>query len=145
MGAYKQITIPAGKRFNNAIVKWSVVVFNDKKDNPYDSGMREAKFDEIQITKVVDRSKEDTISPARTINGFSVKLGTIVDIVLTKTVTDSVQTEEIIYTQRPTLSDTNKPTTDKYKQQFFTPTNIAIIGAVCIALVFLVLNHKKIL
>jgi len=101
MAQYTDITIPSGSTFNNATIKgFGNVAFKDAPQNQFDIGMRSAPNGSYKILAVVDRSKEDTAPFAQPMNisGFSVKIGTIVNIQLTKNVTATIPTEMIIMT-----------------------------------------------
>lgn len=149
MGQYKDIIIPSGSTYGNAKITGFGVSFPDAKQNQFDMGIRQAKFGEFDITAVVDRSKEDTapfVQP-KNINGFSVKIGTIVNIRTTKDVVNSIPIEEIIYTQttQDTRWNTNTANTNKSTtKSIFTPKNI-IIGLVVFGAVFGILKWQKVI
>lgn len=156
MAQYKDIIIPSGSTFSNAKITGFGVSFPDAKQNQFDKGIRQAKFGEFDVTAVVDRSKEDTAPfvQSKTLNGFSVKIGTIVNIRLTKNVTNSIPTEIIIMTgnagntgigggvaNNPSTTNENTKTSTK---SVFTPKNI-IIGVLAIGAVFGLLKWQKII
>lgn len=143
MAQYTDITIPSGSTFNNAKITGFGVSFSDAKQNQFDMGIRQAKFGEFDVTAVVDRSKEDTAPfvQSKILNGVSVKIGTIVNIRLTKNVTNSIPTENIIMTGNAGntgIPNTTNPTTAK---SIFTPKNIVI--GVFIGAILSLLSGKK--
>ena len=137
MSQYKDIIIPSGSTFNNATIKgFGNVVFKDTPQNQFDNGFRSAPNGSYKILSVVDRSKEDTAPFAQPMNisGFSVKIGTVVNIQITKNITASIPTEQIIMTGNAGSSNSansgsqpsgNNP--QKTSQTFFTPKNIIIV------------------
>lgn len=109
MSQYIDIIIPNGSTFNNATIRgFGNVAFKDTPKNQFDNGFRSAKNGEYKILAVVDRSQEDTAPFAQPMNidGFSVKIGTIVNIQLIKDVTNSIPKEEIIMTGANTNAGT---------------------------------------
>lgn len=156
MAQYKDIIIPSGSAFSNAKITGFGVSFPDAKQNQFDIGIRQAKFGEFDVTAVVDRSKEDTAPfvQSKTLNGFSVKIGTIVNIRLTKNVTNSIPTENIIMTSNtgigggvvnnPTSNNTPNTTNPTTAKSIFTPKNI-IIGILAIGAVLGLLKWQKVI
>ena len=164
MAQYKDIIIPSGSTFNNATIKgFGNVVFKDTPQNQFDMGGRYAKNGEYEILSVVDRSKEDNAPFAQpiTISGFSVKIGTVVNIRLTKNVTNSIPTELIIMTMTgnaPTMTGNaptntgnapintgaNTNTSNTTKKSIFTPKNI-IIGVLTIGAILGLLKWRKVI
>ena len=153
MAQYTDIIIPSGSKFNNATIKgFGNVSFKDSPKNQFDNGQRVALDGSYKILEVVDRSKEDTAPFTESINnnGFSVKIGTIVNIELTKDVTAKIPTELIIY-NKAELQDENNSTntintknTKNTKNTTFTTKNI-IIGIIIVGVVFSILKYKKII
>ena len=154
MAQYKDIIIPSGSTFSNAKISGFGVSFPDDKQNQFDMGIRYAKFGEFDVTTVVDRSKEDTapFEQSKTLNGFSVKNGTLVNIRLTKNVTNSIPTELIIMSgnagnngigiiNNPPANNTKEQTTAK---NIFTPKNIIIV-VLAIGGVLGLLKWKKVI
>ena len=144
MAQYTDIIIPSGSKFNNATIKgFGNVSFKDSPKNQFDNGQRVALDGSYKILEVVDRSKEDTAPFTKSINnnGFSVKIGTIVNIELTKDVTAKIPTELIIY-NKAELQDENNSTNTK--NTTFTTKNI-IIGIIIVGVVFSILKYKKII
>lgn len=136
MAQYKDIIIPNGSTFNNSVIKGNGnVSFKDTPQNQFDSGSRFAEKGTYKILSVVDRSKEDTapFATAMNISGFSVKIGTIVNIQLIKNVRNSIPTEMIIMTGGDTANKINTPNTTDNKS-IFTPKNI-IIALVSIGII----------
>lgn len=147
MAQYKDIIIPSGSTFSNAKITGFGVSFPDAKQNQFDMGIRQAKFGEFDVTAVVDRTKEDTAPfvQSKTLNGFSVKIGTVVNIRLTKNVTNSIPTELIIMggianetikkqTESATQNSISSATIKSSIRNIPTPV-IAILGAIFILLV----------
>jgi len=109
-GNYMDVIIPKGTKFEGADVRGFGVVFNtNEKLSPFDSGIGTAKWGEFDVTSVVSYERE-LISylglgnqPAlgekpKVVSGYSLYIGNIVNIVLTKDVVRSVQMKQIIYT-----------------------------------------------
>ena len=157
MAQYKDIIIPSGSKFSNAKITGFGVSFPDAKQNQFDRGIRQAKFGEFDVTAVIDRSKEDTAPfvQSKTLNGFSVKIGTIVNIRLTKNVTNSIPAENIIMTgnagdtgvgggvvNNPTSNNTPNTTNPTTAKSIFTTKNI-VIGVLAIGAIFGILKITK--
>lgn len=139
MAQYKDIIIPKGSIFNNAdITGFYGASFNDTKQNQWDIGRRHSKEGEYEITAIVDRTKEDTAPfvQSKVINGFSVKIGTIVNIRLIKDVTNSIPKEEIIMTGAPTNAGTLTPNIMN-SNSIFTQRNV-MVGLAIIVLLLLI-------
>ena len=144
MAQYTDIIIPSGSKFNNATIKgFGNVSFKDSPKNQFDNGQRFALDGSYKILEVVDRSKEDTAPFTESINnnGFSVKIGTIVNIELTKDVTAKIPTKLIIYNKAELEGENNSTNT---KNTTFTTKNI-IIGIIIVGVVFSILKYKKII
>lgn len=151
MAQYKDITIPSGSTFSNATIKGNgTVSFKDSPKNQFDIGMRSAPSGSYKITSVVDRSKEDNAQFAKsmTISGYSVKIGTVVNIQLTNNVTATIPTEAIVMTNNgnsstnttPSNNEPNKTTTKT--KPIFTIKNV-IIGIVIFGAIFGLLKYKS--
>lgn len=145
MPQYKDIIIPSGSIFNNATIKgFGAVVFKDTPHNQFDNGLRYAQNEEYKILSIVDRSKEDTspfVQPMN-ISGFSVKIGTVVNIQLTKNVTATIPTELIIMSDNE--GSTNRGNSQTGSQSFLTTKNI-IIGILAIGVIVSGLKLTKVL
>jgi len=154
MAQQKDIITPSGSTFKDATIKGSgIVVFKDTPQNQFDMGLRIAKNGEYEILSVVDRSKEDNAPFAQpiTISGFSVKIGTVVNIRLTKNVTNSIPTELIIMTtvaptntRINTNTRANTNTSNTTKKSIFTPKNI-IISVIAIGAILGLLKWRKVI
>ena len=153
MAQYTDIIIPSGSKFNNATIKgFGNVSFKDSPKNQFDNGQRFALDGSYKILEVVDGSKEDTAPFTKSINnnGFSVKIGTIVNIELTKDVTAKIPTKLIIYNkaelegENNSTNTTNTTNTKNTKNTTFTTKNI-IIGIIIVGVVFSILKYKKII
>lgn len=151
MSQYKNITIPKGSKFNNAIVTgFGNVTFKADPENQYEDGNRYAKKGEYKILSVADRSKENTepfLKPMD-IDGFSVKIGTIVNIELTKDVTNTIPKELIMYGQPNIYSNTTDNNSSNSGpdavpvKKVLTTKNI-ILALIIIVVVFGFLKLKK--
>jgi len=123
------------------------VSFLDKPQNIYDSGRRWAAFGEFDIVSVVDRTMEDTVPFAepKMLNGFSVKIGTVVDIKLTKDVVNNIQLEPIVFTgledeeRLLNRSYSTTPTPSKSRRNI----TIAIIVIVVIVIVGVLFKRNR--
>ena len=147
MAQYTDIIIPSGSKFNNATIKgFGNVSFKDSPKNQFDNGQRVALDGSYKILEVVDRSKEDTAPFTKSINnnGFSPKIGTIVNIELTKDVTAKIPTKLIIYNKAELEEENNSTNTTNTKNTTFTTKNI-IIGIIIVGVVFSILKYKKII
>jgi hypothetical protein len=107
-GNYMDVIIPKGTKFEGADVKGFGVVFNtNEKLSPFDDGIGTAKWGEFDVTSVVSYERElipylgNQPAPGekpKVVSGYSLYIGNIVNIVLTKDVVRSVQMKQIIYT-----------------------------------------------
>ena len=159
MAQYKDIIIPSGSIFNNATIKGlGNVSFNDTPQNEFDMGVRVAPNGTYKITSIVDRSNEDVteFTKSMEISGFSVEIGTIVNIELTKDVIATIPTEPIIYSGNsytPTMTTNANPsnsgnTTNQTKSATsttMTPTKKGIIALLVIGVIYALFNYKKII
>ena len=95
---------PKGSKFNGAIISGNGVWFNDNKLNAYDMGRRFAPFGDFEITSIVSSqplldAKGNLVAPyekEKIVSGKSVKIGYVVDIVLTKDIISSVNTKPFV-------------------------------------------------
>lgn len=96
--AYMDVLIPKGTKIEGAKVRGYGVSFITDKVNKYDYGIGQAKFGEFDVTSIVSNEREDPapFEQPKVVNGYSLYIGNIVNVVLTKDVVRSVPTKLII-------------------------------------------------
>ena len=97
--AYMDVVIPKGTKIEGAKVFGYGVSFNTDKVNEYDYGIGQAKFGEFDVTSIVSNERQDPapFEQPKVVNGYSLYIGNIVNVVLTKDVVRSVPTKPIIF------------------------------------------------
>lgn len=97
--AYKDVVIPKGTKIEGAKVFGYGVSFNTDKVSNYDNGIGQAKFGEFDVTSIVSNERQDPapFEQPKVVNGYSLYIGNIVNVVLTKDVVRSVPTKPIIF------------------------------------------------
>ena len=96
--AYMDVVIPKGTKIEGAKVFGYGVSFITDKVNKYDYGIGQAKFGEFDVTSIVSNERQDPapFEQPKVVNGYSLYIGNIVNVVLTKDVVRSVPTKLII-------------------------------------------------
>ncbi len=143
---YTDIITPSGSKFNNAEIKGSGnVSFKDSPKNQFDKGIRFAKDGSYKILNVVESIVGGNPSKSIKNNGFFVQIGDIVDIELTKDITNTIPTELIIMTNTyDDGGDDEQNNSTNTTNKTFTTKNI-IIGIIIVGVVFSILKYKKII
>jgi hypothetical protein len=101
-GNYKDVVIPKGTKFEGCrVFGYGVSFVDNNKYSPFDDGFGNARWGEFDVTSVVSYEREDMPAPfekPKNVSGYSLYIGNIVNIVLTKDVVRSAEMKLIIYT-----------------------------------------------